>query len=889
MTPSQRETTVITDLLRGRGALIMRMTLAVAVACLTLGGLAAAGDATAAIRKETHIPAEGLGPALTKLAKEFDFQVLYRTEIVSDLKSPGAMGTLTSDEALGKVLTGTGLTYKYLDDKTVTIISLSTADSGQSTPANASGSPDDANTSKEAGKKTSQSFRVAQVDPGKSSSASSVANQASNSEENSVSPSPGLAEILVTAQKRTERLQDVPVPVTAINADALSENNLPRLQDYYSSIPGFSVSPTPGAGGGQMLVIRGITAGAFTNPTVGVVIDDVPYGSSTTFTGNLVPDIDPSDLARVEVLRGPQGALYGASSMGGLLKFVTVDPSTDAVNGNLQGGLDDVYNGAEIGYSFSGAINFPLTDTLAVRASAFTRETPGYIDNPITHENGVNEEHVSGGRLSALWRPSAAFSVKLSALYQEDKANGNSDVDIVPGLGDLQQNYIPNVGGYDRRTQAYSATLTGKVGDVDLTAVSGFNVNAFSNSIDFTYLLGSLTKSLFGVSGTPLVTDETTRKFSQEIRASLPLGDRFEWLVGGFYTDEKVRGWQSISAEDTTNGAIVGDLTSPVLIGGSTYSEYAGFTDLTTHITDRFDVQIGGRESRFTASALAYSTTGALSGGGVAFTPGAEASANAFTYLLTPRFQVSPDLMLYVRLASGFRAGGPNGVLAPSSPLYSPIAPKQYDPDKTQNYEIGAKGDILNHALTFDASIYYIDWKNIQLNIALNGVNYNTNGSAAKSEGVELSLQARPATGLTIALWGVYDDAALTQNLPANSTVYGVAGNRMPFTARFSGNLSIEQDFPITNVVTGFAGAAISYVGDRSGTFIASPDRQLYSAYAKTDLRTGVKYDSWTVNVYANNVTDRRGVLGGGAGTYPSYAFTYIQPRMIGLSASKTF
>ena len=109
----------------------MRMTLAVAVACLTLGGLAAAGDATAAIRKETHIPAEGLGPALTKLAKEFDFQVLYRTEIVSELKSPGAVGALTSDEALGKVLTGTGLTYKYLDDKTVTIIPVSTGDSGR--------------------------------------------------------------------------------------------------------------------------------------------------------------------------------------------------------------------------------------------------------------------------------------------------------------------------------------------------------------------------------------------------------------------------------------------------------------------------------------------------------------------------------------------------------------------------------------------------------------------------------------------------------------------------------------------------------------------------------------------------------------------------------------
>ena len=163
----------------------MRMTLAVAVACLTLGGLAAAGDATAAIRKPTDIPAQGLGPALTKLAKEFDFQVLYRTEIVSDLKSQGAVGTLTSDEALGKVLSGTGLTYKYLDDKTVTIVPTSTAGSAQSTTQNAPGSSDDASASKEAGKKTSQDFRVAQVDQGKNSNAPSIAERDSSSRKNS--------------------------------------------------------------------------------------------------------------------------------------------------------------------------------------------------------------------------------------------------------------------------------------------------------------------------------------------------------------------------------------------------------------------------------------------------------------------------------------------------------------------------------------------------------------------------------------------------------------------------------------------------------------------------------------------------------------------------------
>jgi Secretin and TonB N terminus short domain len=194
MAPSQYETTVITDLIRG-GRAIMRITLVVAVACLTLGGLAAAGDATAVTRKPTDVPAQGLGPALTELAKEFDFQVLYRTEFVSDLKSPGAVGTLTSDEALGKVLSGTGLTYKYLDDKTVTIVPTSSAGSGRSSPPNAPGSTDDASTSKEAGKRSSQDFRVAQVDQGKGPSPSAVGEQNSDTSSGSATK---LEEVRVT-------------------------------------------------------------------------------------------------------------------------------------------------------------------------------------------------------------------------------------------------------------------------------------------------------------------------------------------------------------------------------------------------------------------------------------------------------------------------------------------------------------------------------------------------------------------------------------------------------------------------------------------------------------------------------------------------------------------
>jgi outer membrane receptor protein involved in Fe transport len=175
----------------------------------------------------------------------------------------------------------------------------------------------------------------------------------------------GLEEVIVTAQKRSERLQDVPVPVTAIGANTLVDTNQMRLEEYYSQIPGLTLTVGDGRGV-PMISIRGITSG-YTNPTVGVVVDGTPYGASTNLAlGALVPDIDPSELARVEVLRGPQGALYGASSMGGLLNYVTIEPSTDRASGRVQAGTSSVYDGDQLGYNLSAAVNVPLSDTFAV-------------------------------------------------------------------------------------------------------------------------------------------------------------------------------------------------------------------------------------------------------------------------------------------------------------------------------------------------------------------------------------------------------------------------------------------------------------------------------------------------------------------------------------------
>ena len=851
-------------------------------------GFALASPAQAFVKKDTHIPPQQLGSALRELAKEHQFQVFFRSDVVGQRTTNGVSGQLTTDEAIKRLLSGTGLTYEYMDDHTVAIVAPSPDTTSSYRDSGVTGEILDQDHQQQERQKGSlwDRFRVAQATQGASAETTSVAGNRQATQTEPVS----LQEVVVTAQKKgEERLQDVPVPVAVINADELLNYNETRVQDFFSTVPGMNFAPT-GAQAVDTLSIRGITTGIGTNPTVGVLIDDVPFGAITnTSAGNDVPDIDPNDLARVEVLRGPQGTLYGASSMGGLLKFVTKDPSLESASGNVSAGISSVSHGAEPGYNFRASGNMPLSDGWAIRASAFTRDDPGYIDNPFSGAKGINEDHAYGAHIAALWRPSDSVSLKLSALFQDIRADGSSDINSGPGyansLGDLQQNYLPGVGGYDRSAQAYSATLTAKFGGVDFTSVTGFSVIQYRDSWDFTPEFGDQTQKQFDVQGTPVTDSAVTRKVTQEIRLSGSLVQNIDWLLGGFFDHEHSTGIEDILAEATT-GKVVGTWANWFF--ARTNQEEAAFANITYRFSDQFDVQLGARESHIVVTTNPTIQLGVFDTvfGTPALVPELSASANVFTYLVTPRIKLSPDLMVYARLASGYRPGAANGVVVTTYP-------RQSDPDQTKNYELGVKGDFIDHKLSIDASLYYIDWKNIQEAITdpKTGFGYTGNVSGAKSEGAELSVTLKPLPGLSISSWVSYDDAVLTDAFPPGSNGYGLPGTKLPFTARWSGNLSLEQDFPMSSSLTGFVGSQVRVIGERLGQFAPSATayRQIYPSYTELDVRTGAKYGSWTVNLYLNNAGDKRGLIGGGTGSFPPIGFEYITPRTVGLTLSKLF
>jgi iron complex outermembrane recepter protein len=853
---------------------------------------------------QLDIPRQQLDAALKDLAQQTGLQIARFSDTPGGSAFVGPVkGDMPVTDALRTLLAPGKLTYKMVNDHTIAVMTLSAA-VAQTDSSTASGTTESSagNSKQQEGKKSvGDSFRLAQANQGTPQRSTAVATDAQGSTLNSGSAS--LTEIVVTAQKKgEERLADVPIPISVLDAQALVDSNQLLMSDWTTNVPGLNFAAADRL---QQFTIRGISSGYYTNPTVGVTIDDVPFTGSTNTTSQYQPDIDPGSLDSIEVLRGPQGTLYGASSMGGLVRYVTKDPSTDdPFSGNVQAGTSTVYNGAEAGFNFRGGFNFAIGDQLAVRMSGFTREDPGYVDNVLSGVNGVNELHSAGGLITALWRPSEIVSLKVNTLLQALTADGSPDVERPvngysgPPLGDLQQYYFPGLGGYTDKVQFYSAVLRVNLGGVEIASITGYSHRTSSWSEDNTYGLGAYFAEFSGVPGVgaAVVTNVELKKLSQELHATIPLGQRIEWLVGGFYTYERYPISQYGNAVAPGTGALVANEYGAYDAGMPQFAEYAAFTDLTYKVTDRFDIQLGGRESRITNYQDAFTTTGPLFGlsGGATSTSAAYSgpSSDAFTFLVTPRLKLSPDSMVYVRVASGYQAGGViNSGYTRGEPLFDPNEPTKYNSSKLVNSEVGVKSDFLSHTLAFEGSLYYIDWRDIQLEThdPINFASYLFNGGKAKSEGIELSVRATPTRGLKLSAWTSFDNAVLTQDFPAATAVMGLAGDRLPLSSRFSANASADQEFPIEGDFSGFAGASASYVGDRYGNFESTAERQVYPSYTRVDLRAGIKRSSWTAEFYAKNVGNTRGVIGGGLGEVPPFAFDYITPRTVGVNVSTKF
>jgi outer membrane receptor protein involved in Fe transport len=700
-----------------------------------------------------------------------------------------------------------------------------------------------------------------------------------------------LQSVTVTAQKKAESELDVPLSMSVLESSNMLATGLTRLSDYYAQIPGLSINDR--GSGRTTLVIRGISAGPELNPTVGLSIDDAPFGSSTTDYS--IPDLDPFDLDHIEVLRGPQGTLYGASSMGGLIKFVMANPSTDGFSGRVQTDVSSVEHGS-MGSALRAAVNIPLTNNLAVRISAFDRHDAGFMDDTLQNKKNINQGHGKGGRLAVLWRVSDRFTLRASALAQNTWTGSTTRVDMqddsyTPIYGPYAHARLPGTDTGDIKVRMYTLQLDGNLGWANLASVTSYNQYRLIGPQDVTGTFATLAESIYGVPdlGVKIINNNRTGKLSQEFRLTSPDDGRaLSWLGGAFFTREHTFGLQDIFPVDATTGQSRGLDSLYDGLSPSTFKEVAGFGSATYAFTDALDVQLGGRFSAVRQH-VANAYSGPLNGGDTFDSE--EARNHVWTYSFGPRYHFSPDVMTYFRVATGYRAGGTNTVFLQDQGNF----PTQYKSDTLTSYEWGAKGDFADHALTLDAALFYIAWKDIQLSeiSPLTAEDYFVNAGGAKSQGGELTFTWRPLHGLSIVGNTAYTDAVLTRDAP-NGT-YAKAGDRLPYSPKWSANLSADYSFPLSAGLDGNVGAGISYIGDRASNFSpsASVPRFDLRAYTTAELHAGIQSLDWSASLYVRNLTDAKGYLSAMAENVATGASAYglqiIQPRTVGLSVTYSF
>ncbi len=307
------------------------------------------------------------------------------------------------------------------------------------------------------------------------------------------------------------------------------------------------------------------------------------------------------------------------------------------------------------------------------------------------------------------------------------------------------------------------------------------------------------------------------------------------------------------------------------------------------HLTHNFSIQLGGRYSHDKQTAT-ESVDGLLVGGLTTFTPG-NSSEDVFTYSVAPKLDLNDHVSVFARVAKGFRPGGPN-VLPPGAPG---TVPTSYGADSLVSYETGLKSDFFDHRLSFDASVFYLDWNNIQLLANVGGFGVNTNGGKAASKGVEFALVARPVTGLSLEASGSRTSARLSEDTP--DITGGLKGDRLPFAPKWSLTFGGDYEWPLFRAYSGFVGATWALVGPQypgfDPTYQASfPNRLEIKRYGRLDLRAGVRTGRWTLEAFAKNVNNSRGLIDvNGYGALPNGALevTPMRPRTVGASLTANF
>jgi iron complex outermembrane recepter protein len=650
-------------------------------------------------------------------------------------------------------------------------------------------------------------------------------------------------EIVVTALKRgAQAVSDTPAAISAFPGEELERIGADSLSDFIQTAPGVGIIESQT--GTNAIQIRGISA-QIGDATVGFYLYDMPV---TLVAQVASPDARSFDLERVEVLRGPQGTLYGASSQGGTVRILTQAPNLSEVEAKGDFSASSTEDGSE-NYSINGALNMPLVeDRLAVRVAGTYSEIGGWIDDPVTAATDINDSEIATYRARALFTPTNNLSLTASAwISRVDNGSPNQSTadGLRPGAGTGESTEF----GYD---------LYSFVAEYDAGDISFFNA------------LSSMRYEQDLVTTVPLASDTAfdTDAITNEFRATSEFTGPLNFMLGAFYADSETEIAQDIMGTPSQRDTV-------------TSESWAAFGEVYFEPNDRWEFTAGLRyfeDERSTADHLP--TTSAFLG-----LLGFPNPRVATFDTLTPRFNVayhaSEDALFYVNIAQGFRSGAHQpGVSLISAGLLGVLGdvPTLIEPETLWSYEGGVKlTSMFGGAVDLEAALYYNDWEDLILFLPLAGypTAFAVNGPAARSYGLDFVLTARPAEGLRLSFGGNINEAEY-----AESQSIFAEGDRIDNVPAMTLNASIDYERPLTATLSGFGHVDVQYTADRRlRSFAPTVPTPLVidaesDAITSVSARIGVQSERWTLALFGENLTDEDGSVS------PVSAFTPLGVRL---------
>ena len=703
-------------------------------------------------------------------------------------------------------------------------------------------------------------------------------------------------EIVVTASKRDKSLLDLPQSIQAISGRDIEKLALVSIEDVTSLVPNLNLNSSAKRGGG--FNIRGVAALSeqFSQfATVGLYLDETPISD-----GFANFDIAMYDLERVEVLKGPQGTLYGEGSLSGTIRVITKKPEMNIFSAGALTALETTRHG-EMSYRASAAINIPLAnDVAALRIAASHKDDGGFIDATsgigAVIEEDVNDTKSTYLKAALKLQLSDNFEMMPSFIYQKRTVDaGIIDAIALPDLTGFSNG--PN--DLSEELKIYSLEANYDLGWADLVSSTSY-LDRTMTSQDDDILTNAIISAFFAPSDvTTQDFDRSIKIFTQELRLVSQGDGPFEWLGGIFYRDRQYE--EQVDISNAVVGAVFGDPRVFTQDNQADYKQVAVFGEVNYHLTDTFTLTAGARwfEEEI-GSRLDFGTLSLVTFGFETVLREPKIKEDGVLLKFAATYQPTDTMTLYALFSQGIRPGGVNDRVLDILDLLSSEeedALATFDSDSTDNYEIGLKTQLFDKRLSLNLAGFYIDWTNIQLDRNFQnipGPEFTINGGKSRSIGMELEAVAHPTANLQFGAFLGYNDAEMSEEITTSSGVIP-KGAKLPFAPSFSASLFSEYSFPIGDDYEADIRVDWRHVSGSNAGIDAVGDPALkLSGYQTLDLRLGVDFGKWSASVYAKNLTDKRTELDGllfNDSIFGNALASYVRnrPRTIGVQLQANF